>query len=383
MQVRSFVWDTYAAHLPVPNDTATVAVVDGSELLVMWLQLTPDRVLVTPFRTQNVPPPMSSFQLSLPEQPVHVGMSPNEDALAVLFASGRVQVWDLGIRLPEAGASRLRAGGKVAEPKLRWEQLAAPQDEFIAKQVCLSGTGEAAALFWAAAGGDAVLRIANANDVRDESALLPCSQHILWDAEAGWLVADRDGHLHSVDEARPVAIALCPRPTAVAVAHGSGLVLALSDMGRLFAASLNGYSRDATAIATGVTSFTTTPEFLIYTTSAQSSHYAPLPSVVRVIEGEDVATVAEKEWEVRRVERGALAVVACPSSMSLVLQMPRGNLETVYPRPLVLSVVRRDILGCVVPKLFQLTRLQWRVPFRIAHLPQAPSRLEHSLRSCP
>lgn len=330
-----------------------------------------------------MPPPMSSFQLALPEQPVHVGMSPNEDALAVLFASGRVQVWDLGIRLPEAGASRLRAGGKVAEPKLRWEQLAAPQDEFIAKQVCLSGTGEAAALFWAAAGGDAVLRIANANDVRDESALLPCSQHILWDAEAGWLVADRDGHLHSVDEARPVAISLCPRPTAVAVAHGSGLVLALSDMGRLFAASLNGYSRDATAIATGVTSFTTTPEFLIYTTSAQSSHYAPLPSVVRVIEGEDVATVAEKEWEVRRVERGALAVVACPSSMSLVLQMPRGNLETVYPRPLVLSVVRRDILGCVVPKLFQLTRLQWRVPFRIAHLPQAPSRLEHSLRSCP
>ena len=29
--------------------------------------------------------------------------------------------------------------------------------------------------------------------------------------------------------------------------------------------------------------------------------------------------------------------------MSLILQMPRGNLETIYPRPLVLEVVRRNI----------------------------------------
>lgn len=61
-------------------------------------------------------------------------------------------------------------------------------------------------------------------------------------------------------------------------------------------------------------------------------------------EGEEVDS-AEQVWETRRVERGALAVVACPSSMSLVLQMPRGNLETIYPRPLVLAVIRRDVLA--------------------------------------
>ena len=33
IQARHFVWDTYAAHLPMPNDTASVAVVDGSESL--------------------------------------------------------------------------------------------------------------------------------------------------------------------------------------------------------------------------------------------------------------------------------------------------------------------------------------------------------------
>jgi elongator complex protein 1 len=93
-----------------------------------------------------------------------------------------------------------------------------------------------------------------------------------------------------------------------------------------------------------VTSFTLTPEFLIYTTTAQNSHYAPLSVLRRLAVGEEVST-AEQDWETRRVERGALAVVACPSSMSLVLQMPRGNLETVYPRPLVLAVIRRDVLA--------------------------------------
>lgn len=32
-----------------------------------------------------------------------------------------------------------------------------------------------------------------------------------------------------------------------------------------------------------------------------------------------------------------------PSNMSLVLQMPRGNLETINPRPLVMAIVRQDI----------------------------------------
>jgi elongator complex protein 1 len=36
VQVRSFVWDTYAARLPMPEDTATVAVVDGGELRRRW-----------------------------------------------------------------------------------------------------------------------------------------------------------------------------------------------------------------------------------------------------------------------------------------------------------------------------------------------------------
>ena len=49
------------------------------------------------------------------------------------------------------------------------------------------------------------------------------------------------------------------------------------------------------------------------------------------------------EWTVRKVERGSRIVIAVPSSMSLVLQMPRGNLETINPRPLVMEVVKHDL----------------------------------------
>lgn len=59
-------------------------------------------------------------------------------------------------------------------------------------------------------------------------------------------------------------------------------------------------------------------------------------------ENEEVKEAA-KGWSSRKVERGSRIVTAVPSTMSLVLQMPRGNLETINPRPLVMEVVKQDL----------------------------------------
>lgn len=48
----------------------------------------------------------------------------------------------------------------------------------------------------------------------------------------------------------------------------------------------------------------------------------------------------EKDERCRSIERGARLVTAIPTKMSLVLQMPRGNLETIYPRAMVLAGIR-------------------------------------------
>lgn len=46
---------------------------------------------------------------------------------------------------------------------------------------------------------------------------------------------------------------------------------------------------------------------------------------------------------IRRVERGSRIVAVVPDDTKLILQMPRGNLETIHPRALVLSAVRKNL----------------------------------------
>ena len=53
--------------------------------------------------------------------------------------------------------------------------------------------------------------------------------------------------------------------------------------------------------------------------------------------------VPESDERCRTIERGALLITVMPSIYAVVLQMPRGNLEMVYPRVLVLSGIRRHI----------------------------------------
>jgi elongator complex protein 1 len=144
--------------------------------------------------------------------------------------------------------------------------------------------------------------------------------------------------------ASPTSLALSPSSLSYAP-----LAFALSSSGKLVVSTLSSASSSSGpssshTLASGVTSFVLSPDFCIYTTSSQYSHYASLPVLNAILQGEDVAAY-EKEWETRRVERGSLLVCASPSEMSLVMQMPRGNLETVYPRPLVLAEVRREVLA--------------------------------------
>ena len=61
----------------------------------------------------------------------------------------------------------------------------------------------------------------------------------------------------------------------------------------------------------------------------------PVPEVP-----EDMPEIDER---VRNIERGAKIVVVVPSDAKVVLQMPRGNLETVFPRALVLGAVRASL----------------------------------------
>jgi elongator complex protein 1 len=146
----------------------------------------------------------------------------------------------------------------------------------------------------------------------------------------------------------------CFHGQAVSVAlDGQHVVLfvGLSTRNKLYA-TVTG-QKEALAINSAVTSFVVAGSFLIYLTTAHESIYAPLVDIASTLTGggigdESPSPIAKlasvsSTWEKRRVERGSRIVTSVPSTMSVVLQMPRGNLETINPRPLALEVIRLDI----------------------------------------
>src|ERR1700733_8859265 len=94
-----------------------------------------------------------------------------------------------------------------------------------------------------------------------------------------------------------------------------------------------------TSLAENVTSFALTSSYLTYITTAHEAHFVPTSALRR--------DSRPQCSETRRVERGSRIVVAVPGTMGLVLQMPRGNLETICPRPFVLDVIRSNVKECV------------------------------------
>ena len=74
----------------------------------------------------------------------------------------------------------------------------------------------------------------------------------------------------------------------------------------------------------------------------------------------------ENDERCRSIERGAKLVTAMPTNMSLVLQMPRGNLETVFPRAMVVAGIRNLIEEKNYTRAFSYCRTQ-RVDMNILY----------------
>ena len=121
------------------------------------------------------------------------------------------------------------------------------------------------------------------------------------------------------------------------------LLVGLGRSGKLYAFTPGQETR---TLATNANSFTISSSFVVFTTTAHDSKYIPVSELVEILTLEDADAKlkdAQDKWTMRKVERGSRIVVAVPSTMSLVLQMPRGNLETINPRPLVMEVVTNDL----------------------------------------
>ena len=114
---------------------------------------------------------------------------------------------------------------------------------------------------------------------------------------------------------------------------------------------------------------------LAFTTTAHTSHFVSLVQTPATA----IATFSTKETHLhdaalRNVERGAKIVAVIPRSAKVIMQMPRGNLEVVWPRALILVAVRTLLDTEQYRKAFTLLR-KHRVNLNFMH-DHNPARFE-------
>nr|XP_020449669.1 elongator complex protein 1 isoform X2 [Monopterus albus] len=330
------------------SDNASVAVIDG------------DKILVTTFRQCVVPPPMCSFELQLksPVNQVTFLCRPQRTTqLAALTADGQISVYsqDAGER-----AEKTADGFRIMSPPLVLQKtfrVAAVQDDPLALRQLLWLEDD---LFVGVGSGllpnsSTLLMLRPAQDASDMLtvraemevdgvvvSMVQCSQtstvalqledgqirKLLWDCPEPSVETWRDSSGCSINFPVPcVHMALC------SISREEHL-LGLTDRSHLYAGD--------TELASNVSSFAVCNDFLLITTLSHTCRCLHLSSLT--VKGLQVALASDggqNDETLRRVERGSQIVTVVPQDTRVILQMPRGNLETVHHRALVLAQLRQ------------------------------------------
>ncbi|KAG6839915.1 hypothetical protein C0991_010395 [Blastosporella zonata] len=336
---RTYAWETFASPSEPPVDSGAVAVFDGT------------KILLTPFRIQNVPPPMSSAQIALSTQrsPIYASFSAVSDTLAVLWETGYAELWSLKTRF-EGGR------GKAVDPIRVWSGSLDGVRNARQIQLTATGTSSTVSVLWTDKGANYVTSLqleGFASKGDPTTTTLPSVNSRLLSAGSRSTCQGPSGEIHRYDTEQqtflPVAHfhEFCLQSQGLLVTSSQSgpqiVYLGLGSSGKLHIASGEAHH----VLATNATSYTVASGFIIFTTTAHEARFVPVARLSSLLEesqnADEDMKQEKREWETRRVERGSRIVVAVPSAMSLVLQMPRGNLETINPRPLVMEVVKQDI----------------------------------------
>ncbi|RYO78912.1 hypothetical protein DL762_008449 [Monosporascus cannonballus] len=346
--LAEYIFDAARGSLTPPYDYGAVAVIDGGNLKI------------TPFRTANVPPPMALFDIMAPSAIVDVAFSPANTFMAVLHQHGlKLYKWDLkGQRsLPPS-----LAGGLNFTTEDSWRNTTPLQiavSENLSIHCLCFGTGPAinSYTFDESVGDFAPTPNMYAGSMLGFTKLTQASSTDV-------VVQDGLGRLHNVgtqqDETYSTRLPSYLPWSEVVDLAGNVIAFGLSRNGHLYA--------NSRLLLKNCTSFLVTSAHLIITTTNHLVKFIHLTDVDAL---EVPPDDPEKDERCRSIERGARLVTAMPTNMNLVLQMPRGNLETIFPRAMVVAGIRHLIEQLDYARAFSYCRTQ-RVDMNILydHKPQ-------------
>ncbi|OBT44189.1 hypothetical protein VE00_04835 [Pseudogymnoascus sp. WSF 3629] len=318
-----------------PHDYGAVAVIDGKN------------IKLTPLRSANVPPPMAHYELLVKENTIDVAFNAETSRIAVLHQSG-IEVYDWVVSGTTSSVPTLN-GRFTFEKDSESSYLHASFDEngdvLVLRRNLEDGTSSISFHGFDSESG----RMVETKPQSHESAINLSSFEK--DGKDHAFIQGSSGDVHSTD-AGDSSLNHCKLPAFLPwveiIQHGEDVIaFGLSPNGHLYA--------NSRCLAKNCTSFLTTPLHLIFTTT---THMLKFVHITDVQDLEVPNDDPEKDERCRALERGSRLVTAMPTSLSLVLQMPRGNLETIWPRAMVLAGIRKLIAEKNYKRAFSHCRTQ-------------------------
>ncbi|KAJ5485004.1 hypothetical protein N7539_004992 [Penicillium diatomitis] len=321
-----YVFDIHHGSTTVPDDVGAVAVIDGKTLKL------------TPLRLAGIPPPMAHNELELDSNVIDVAFSKSGTRMAVLMGNRfSVFLWSLKTRpvpIPILESSHPLSDLTQSRPR----QIAFVNETEVFVLYNSSGTSCIARTALETRDTRVIYQTQETEELRTIFAGL--GHPALWFSHSSrpentlsYSALNID-HLDDIMSARwtesPSAETHWAR--AVSLSSGKNLLVSLTRTGVLYA--------NRRALAKNCTSFLLTPTHLLFTTSQHLLKFVHLKNA----EGMEVPKdTPETDERCRSIERGSKLVCVMPSIFAVVLQAPRGNIETVFPRALVLAGIRTFI----------------------------------------
>ncbi|KUJ12018.1 elongator complex protein-like protein 1 [Mollisia scopiformis] len=331
-----YIFTTARGPISPPEDYGPIAVIDGKI------------IKVTPFRAANIPPPMALHEVEVQSNALDVAFNADTSLVASLHSQG--------ISLFEWKAATVPSVSPNLTGRVTFAQIDRQQSVY--QQICFGRTNELLVLKRCDSESNSVVDRYGFDDVTGRIELISSEtegvSYTLLSSFQGDtaypFVQSRSGDLHSLTTAdRSTWHCSFPHylPWVDVLLGIKAIAFGMSENGHLYA--------NSRLLLKNCTSFLVTPAHLILTTT---THLLKFVHITNVDDLEVPPDDPEKDERCRSIERGARLVTAMPTSLSLVLQMPRGNLETIFPRAMVLAGIRKLIDEKNYKKAFTHCRTQ-------------------------
>uniref|UniRef100_H2ZRP6 Elongator complex protein 1 n=1 Tax=Latimeria chalumnae TaxID=7897 RepID=H2ZRP6_LATCH len=364
------------------DDSANVAVIDG------------DKVLVTAFRQTVIPPPMCTYHLHLDcavNQVMFHSEPHKSNDVAVLTADNRLSIYrsadgtnkDPTVKLGAVGGNGFKVSVKTHQLERTYRPNSIKRekkevdplklrlltwvkdDTFLAVGQGTSTTQSVVYQLVTSSVGDGPeghinVRCALNTHTYVHKNYIKLAKNTTY-AEKPNETAMKSVKLYKIESTVPTVepwrnssggVMQLPQPctqTVLCIIEGEEALLGLTERARFFVNDVE--------VGSNITSFIPYDEFLLFTThshtcrclSLRGASLKSLPSVFS-------SSLTSNDETIRKVERGSRIITVVPQDTKLILQMPRGNLETIHHRALVLAQIRNCLDRLMFKEAFECMR---------------------------